>query len=133
MTLLKALQKLQNRLVGAYLLAVESDPELSAQVRHSWEAAEVGGRFEDFVDVMARRSSVQEDMGSKHPTSCHNEGSCRETVYITHVVRHSHTLAYIISTTNLPAWPASTRLGSADPEVDHVAPVFEIFDGHRVG
>ena len=57
--LLKDLQKLQKKLVTAYKKSVAADPALKAQVTEYWRAAEVGGRVDTFIDVVARRSAVQ--------------------------------------------------------------------------
>ena len=57
--LLRDLQKLQKKLVTAYEAEVRASPERMAWVTAHWKAAEVGGRVDTYLDVVARRSAVQ--------------------------------------------------------------------------
>ena len=57
--LLRDLQKLQKKLVSAYEAEVRASPERMAWVTARWKAAEVGGRVDQYLDVIARRSAVQ--------------------------------------------------------------------------
>jgi hypothetical protein len=56
--LLKDLQKLQKTLVASQIAAVRGDPALSARMAHLHAEAEVGGRVDDFVATVARKSTV---------------------------------------------------------------------------
>ncbi len=58
-TLLRDLQKLQKKLVAAYEAEVRDSDERMAWVTARWKDAEVGGRVDDYLDVVARRSAVQ--------------------------------------------------------------------------
>lgn len=57
--LLKDLQKREKTLVPAYLATLRADPDLTAHLQARFEAAEVGGRFDDFATLCCRRSAVQ--------------------------------------------------------------------------
>jgi hypothetical protein len=56
--LLKDLQKLQKAIVSSQIAAVRRDPTLSATLQRLHVEAEVGGRLDDFVATVARKSTV---------------------------------------------------------------------------
>src|ERR1019366_2460526 len=56
--LLKDLQKLQKAIVTSQIAAVRRDPGLSAMLQRLHVEAEVGGRLDDFVATVARKSTV---------------------------------------------------------------------------
>jgi SAM-dependent methyltransferase len=56
--LLKDLQKLQKTLVASQIATVRSSPALTAKLTRLHVEAEVGGRLDDFVGTVARKSTV---------------------------------------------------------------------------
>ena len=82
--LLKDLQKREKALVPAYLATLRADAGLQERLQARFEAAEIGGRFDDFAAMCCRRSAVQfllrtvyvrvlEDLGALDPPRIRGE------------------------------------------------------------
>lgn len=82
--LLKDLQKREKTLVPAYLATLRADAGLQERLQARFEAAEIGGRFDDFAAMCCRRSAVQfllrtvyvrvlEDLGALDPPRIRGE------------------------------------------------------------
>lgn len=82
--LLKDLQKREKTLVPAYLATLRADAGLQERLQARFEAAEIGGRFDDFAAMCCRRSAVQfllrtvyvrvlEDLGALEPPRIRGE------------------------------------------------------------
>src|SRR5450432_4691921 len=56
--LLKDLQKLQKAVVASQIATARRDPVLAAKLERLHTEAEVGGRLDDFVATVARKSTV---------------------------------------------------------------------------
>lgn len=82
--LLKDLQKREKSLVPAYLATLRADSAVMERLQARFEAAEIGGRLDDFAMLCCRRSAVQfllrtvyvrvlEDLGALEPPRIRGE------------------------------------------------------------